>query len=36
LTAVHWLPDQLLTPVQTLLKAYDDLPLITRPAFAVD
>jgi hypothetical protein len=34
LKAVYWLPDRSLSPEHTLLKAYDDLPLVTRPAFA--
>lgn len=35
LKAVYWLPDQSLSAEQTLLKAYDDLPLVERPVFAV-
>lgn len=36
LIAVHWLPNEKLTPAQTLFKAYDDLPLVDRPSFAVE
>lgn len=33
LKIVHWLPDGGLSPEQVLLKAYDDMPTIPRPAF---
>lgn len=35
LMAVHWCADRSLTPQQTLLRAYDDMPDVVRPAFAV-
>ncbi len=34
LMAIYWLDERSLTPVQTLLRAYDDLPKVQRPAFA--
>jgi hypothetical protein len=34
LMAIYWLDERSLTPVQTLLRAYDDLPKVQRPDFA--
>jgi tetratricopeptide (TPR) repeat protein len=34
LMAIHWYPSCTLTPVQTLLKAYDDMPLVQQPSFS--
>lgn len=33
LKIVHWHYDQTLTPLQTILKAYDDMPKVSRPDF---
>lgn len=33
LKIVHWHYDQTLTPLQTILKAYDDMPKVPRPDF---
>ena len=35
LKIVHWQPGSILSPVEVMLKAYDDMPHVTRPAFAV-
>lgn len=34
LKIVYWHHDPSLTPLQTILKAYDDMPNVARPAFA--
>ena len=33
LKIVHWHYDPTLSPLQTILKAYDDMPDVARPAF---
>ena len=35
LKIVHWQPGSSLSPVEVMLKAYDDMPHVTRPAFAI-
>ena len=33
LKIVHWQADQQLSPIQTMLKAYDDMPQVPKPSF---